>query len=191
VAASRNGYALSSSQRRLWVLSQFEEGNVAYNIPGVYVLEGDLDRDALAESLAALVARHESLRTVFREDEAGEVRQFVRPAADTGFAPGFDDLRADDDREEKVKRQVQAAGGTPFDLANGPLLRAHLYRVETTGGCWPTWCTTSSPTAGRCRCSSGSCCTCTRPASGVRAPTGAPAHSLQGLRRLAAGPTRR
>src|SRR5476649_234233 len=30
-------YVLSSSQRRLWILSQFEEGNVAYNIPGVYV----------------------------------------------------------------------------------------------------------------------------------------------------------
>ncbi|WP_188754154.1 TubC N-terminal docking domain-related protein, partial [Pedobacter psychrotolerans] len=30
-------YELSSSQRRLWVLSQFEDGNIAYNMPGAYV----------------------------------------------------------------------------------------------------------------------------------------------------------
>src|SRR5690606_27158857 len=30
-------YPLSSAQRRLWVLSQFEQGSVAYNMPGVYI----------------------------------------------------------------------------------------------------------------------------------------------------------
>src|SRR5688500_8387141 len=35
-------YPLSSSQRRFWVLSQFEEGNVAYNLTGVYIFEGKL-----------------------------------------------------------------------------------------------------------------------------------------------------
>ena len=64
-------YALSSSQRRLWVLSQFEEANVAYNMPGVYVFEGSLDRKALEALFASLIERHESLRTIFRENEAG------------------------------------------------------------------------------------------------------------------------
>src|SRR4051812_27240753 len=36
VVKEQENYPLSSSQRRLWVLSQFEEGNVAYNMPGVY-----------------------------------------------------------------------------------------------------------------------------------------------------------
>jgi acyl carrier protein len=123
-------YPLSAPQRRLWVLGQFAEANVAYNQPGVYVFRGDLDAGALAYALAALVARHENLRTVFREDQAGEVRQVVLPAGDTGFALGSDDLRADDDREARVARGLRAAALAPFDLANGPLLRAHLYRVE-------------------------------------------------------------
>src|SRR4029077_16155429 len=43
VTQKESSYCLSSSQRRLWVLSQFAESNVAYNIPGVYVFEGELD----------------------------------------------------------------------------------------------------------------------------------------------------
>ncbi|WP_344854066.1 amino acid adenylation domain-containing protein, partial [Pedobacter jeongneungensis] len=40
LAAAATGYPLSSSQRRLWILSQFEEGNIAYNMPGIYLFEG-------------------------------------------------------------------------------------------------------------------------------------------------------
>src|SRR5690349_6340750 len=36
-------YVLSSSQRRLWVLSQFEDGSAAYNIPAVFEFDGMLD----------------------------------------------------------------------------------------------------------------------------------------------------
>ncbi|MFT5890427.1 MAG: hypothetical protein ACI9Y7_000518, partial [Dokdonia sp.] len=43
VPISNEGYVLSSSQHRLWILSQFEQGNIAYNMPGVFVFEGALD----------------------------------------------------------------------------------------------------------------------------------------------------
>src|SRR6185312_3836153 len=68
ILGEQRDYALSSSQRRLWVLSQFGEANVAYNMPGVYVFEGVLDRRALDEAFGQLVRRHESLRTIFKED---------------------------------------------------------------------------------------------------------------------------
>ncbi|SDO84120.1 AMP-binding enzyme C-terminal domain-containing protein, partial [Pedobacter steynii] len=61
-AASAESYVLSSSQRRLWVLSQFEDGNIAYNIPGVYVFEGALNIGALERSFLTLIERHEILR---------------------------------------------------------------------------------------------------------------------------------
>ncbi|MET4143133.1 amino acid adenylation domain-containing protein, partial [Pedobacter sp. UYP1] len=35
-------YPLSSSQYRLWILSQFTESSIAYNMPGVFVFEGVL-----------------------------------------------------------------------------------------------------------------------------------------------------
>src|SRR5258708_9663619 len=43
--SGRGGFPLSSSQFRLWVLSQVEEGNIAYNIPGMYFFDGDLNND--------------------------------------------------------------------------------------------------------------------------------------------------
>src|ERR1700722_6816203 len=47
VATIQENYAISPSQRRLWILSQFEDGKIAYNMPGCYVFEGNLDFEAL------------------------------------------------------------------------------------------------------------------------------------------------
>jgi tyrocidine synthetase-3 len=123
-------YALSSSQRRLWVLSQFEEGNVAYNMPGVHLFEGNLDSEALEAAFASLVERHESLRTVFRENEKGEVRQVIHSPAEAGFILNALDLRNDIHRGQMVSGLVQDDFVKPFDLSAGPLLRASLYRIE-------------------------------------------------------------
>ncbi|HEX8529699.1 MAG TPA: condensation domain-containing protein, partial [Cytophagales bacterium] len=78
-------FPLSSAQRRLWVLSQYEEGNGAYNVPSVYVFEGNLDVDALRTAFNTLIERHESLRTRFTQDESGEARQVVLPAGEAPF----------------------------------------------------------------------------------------------------------
>src|SRR5437667_55865 len=66
--ALQESYPLSSSQYRMWVLCQFEGAGRAYNMPGVYVLEGNLDREALEDAFRALIDRHEILRTSFKDD---------------------------------------------------------------------------------------------------------------------------
>jgi len=53
---------LSFAQQRLWFLNQLEGENATYNIPAALHIEGPLQQNALAQSLAALVERHESLR---------------------------------------------------------------------------------------------------------------------------------
>jgi len=58
-------YPLSPTQLRLWVLSQFEGGSVAYNIPGVFKMKGSLNIELLTQSFRYLIGRHESLRTRF------------------------------------------------------------------------------------------------------------------------------
>ncbi len=122
-------YPLSSSQHRLWVLSQFEAGNIGYSIPGVCVMEGSFNAKAFSDAFTALMDRHEVLRTVFREDEQGEVRQFILSTEEIGFEVLCEDRRGEMDTEQAIKQWVQAAFQQPFDLATGPLLRAGIFQV--------------------------------------------------------------
>jgi tyrocidine synthetase-3 len=123
-APAQESYVLSSSQRRLWVLSQFEDGNVAYNVPGAYVFEGALNSMDLEKSITKLIARHEILRTVFREDEKDEVRQFIKPPEP--FVLFCLDLRED---QQKLNALLEQDALHVFDLTNGPLLKAALYQL--------------------------------------------------------------
>ncbi|TDB85356.1 hypothetical protein E1264_21570, partial [Actinomadura sp. KC216] len=64
---------LSSAQARLWMLDQMlaeDDGpRGAYHLPLAVRLRGDLDLAALEAAIGDVVARHESLRTVFGEHD--------------------------------------------------------------------------------------------------------------------------
>ena len=76
-------------------------------MPGAYVFEGGLEGGALEEVFRGLSERHEILRTVFREGEAGEVRQVVLTRRELGFKLDQQDLRGQTNQEENY----WAAGG--------------------------------------------------------------------------------
>ncbi len=120
---------LSFAQERMWFLNQLEPLSSAYNLEIGARLEGDLDPLALACCFTELVRRHETLRTVFAAVDGRPV-QVIQPSAD--FELETADLRAFDPagRDAQLRRRVLAAGGSPFDLAQGPLLRATLLRTE-------------------------------------------------------------
>ncbi|WP_342332917.1 amino acid adenylation domain-containing protein [Pedobacter sp. FW305-3-2-15-E-R2A2] len=123
-------YVLSSSQRRLWILSQFSDGNVAYNMPGVYVFEGALDMAGLSHAFSALIERHEILRTVFRDNESGDVCQVILSTEELGFSIAETDLQEVAGQQEQVQELIAKDFRGTFDLALGPLLRAGVYRLE-------------------------------------------------------------
>lgn len=133
----RSSYPLSSAQRRLWILSQLEESSIAYNIPGYFHVSGELDIDSLNNAFRWMIARHGILRTVFREDEDGEIRQFILPEASVSFEVAYDDLRgaANQDPEAIIRQEAWQ----PFDLSTGLLLRAGLYHLSA--GNWLFTCT--------------------------------------------------
>src|ERR1044071_4912244 len=56
---------LSFGQESLWYFDQLAPDSPLYHIPEAFLLRGRLDPRALENSLAALVERHEALRTRF------------------------------------------------------------------------------------------------------------------------------
>jgi amino acid adenylation domain-containing protein len=124
-------YDLSHAQRRLWVLNQFSESRIAYNVPSAYVFEGIVDVGALENAFRALIARHESLRTTF-VSVGGTPRQQVHPAQESPFALRYEDLRQLADRHERARELAVAEAQRPFDLGKGPLLRATILHLEDT-----------------------------------------------------------
>src|SRR5690606_16036329 len=120
------GQALPQSlaQNRLWLLWQLEPQSAAYNIPAGLHLRGELDEAALQASFQALVARHESLRTVFSEVD-GQALQHILPTL--AFELQRIDLQGQDGAQVAAQREAQAR--QPFDLTQGPLLRVTLARL--------------------------------------------------------------
>jgi amino acid adenylation domain-containing protein len=119
---------LSFAQQRFWFVEQLGSAANAYIIPTLLRLRGALDADALRRALGGLVARHESLRTVFRMKDGHPV-QVILPPRD--FDLPVDDLSAlpAADREAEAARRTDAEVRALFDLANGPVIRARLLRM--------------------------------------------------------------
>ncbi|KMO26991.1 condensation domain-containing protein, partial [Methylobacterium aquaticum] len=124
------GWSVASrAQRRLWFLWRLDPGNPAYHISGAVRLVGPLDPDLLRESLGILVARHDALRTRFRQAEA-IVEQCAGPPAPIDLP--VDDLAGlvSEARAARAAALAEAEREAPFDLEASPPLRARLTRLS-------------------------------------------------------------
>ncbi|MFI6099350.1 amino acid adenylation domain-containing protein [Lentzea sp. NPDC051213] len=119
-----NVHPVSSGQRRLWLLDQLHPGSPVYNVPYAFRLRGRVDADALAAALLEVGRRHEVLRTVFL-DLDGDPRQVILPEPQFSLVVTQLDV-AVNLRDGFVSERAANAAREPFDLADGPLLRAEL-----------------------------------------------------------------
>ncbi|KJY31083.1 condensation domain-containing protein, partial [Streptomyces sp. NRRL S-495] len=116
---------LSSGQERLWFMDQFAPGSTAWALAPARRLRGPLDRTALDAALTELLARHEALRMSFPATPEGTAEVRI---AEPGPAE-FVDASGDRDPAGRAAREVGERVARPFDLAEGPLLRALLVRT--------------------------------------------------------------
>ncbi|MGE8383342.1 MAG: condensation domain-containing protein, partial [Pseudomonas putida] len=110
---------LSFAQQRQWFLWQMEPHSAAYHIPTVLRLRGELDLAALEAAFAALIARHETLRTTFVLDGEAPVQRVHEPLPlPLEVSPRVD--------ESALQATIAQEIARPFDLEQGPLLRVRL-----------------------------------------------------------------
>ena len=132
IVERRREMPLSLTQQRIWIVDQLAGGSLAsYNMAAGLDLRGELDANLLQASLAALIDRHEVLRSSFGErdgDPALTIADHLdvpMPLVDCGALP-------DAQREHTVARYLADAANRPFDLAAPPLIRALLLKFDTS-----------------------------------------------------------
>ena len=113
---------LSFAQQRLWFLAQLQPDSPEYNLTVATRLRGDLDVERLRLAITRLVIRHEILRTTFPAVDGVPSQHIHHPASVDLPVAELTPAEADD--------VVAAAATEPFDLANGPLLRVRLLRLQ-------------------------------------------------------------
>ncbi|AXG70691.1 tyrocidine synthase 3 [Kordia sp. SMS9] len=130
--AEAENYPISPAQYRLWILSQFEEVSIAYNMPADIPLDGDYDLECFKKALNAVIERHEILRTVFKQDDSGTVQQKVLSTAALDFTITHKDFSTAVNKQQLANDYISSDTYKAFNLEKGPLLRASLIKMSET-----------------------------------------------------------
>ncbi|WP_027150836.1 non-ribosomal peptide synthetase [Methylobacter tundripaludum] len=114
---------LSYGQQALWTANQIEADSSLHNVPVAMHVRGKLDKSALNGALAALFERHAQLRSGFRLNRQ---TQTVRiPLAEAQPQYRLVSVTCYDERQRR--EAIAAFVRKPFDLEQGPLLKAALF----------------------------------------------------------------
>ncbi|NQE32470.1 non-ribosomal peptide synthetase [Microcoleus asticus] len=131
-AISRNqDLPLSFSQQQLWFLCQLAPDTPFYNEPITIRLPGSVNIVALERSISKIIKRHEILRTTFALVNGQPVMviqdafNFALPVVNLEELP-------ETERETEALRLATLEAKQPFDLAQGPLMRATLMQLAET-----------------------------------------------------------
>jgi hypothetical protein len=142
-AEEKEYYALSSAQRRLFIIQQTDKNSIAYNLPQVIELEGEPPGKRLEETFRKLIERHDSLRTSFLVINSEPVHKVHDEVA---FEIEYYDLTTEGERkigrweDGKIGKEAHHSSFIihhsfvrPFDLLRAPLFRVGLLHTPPSG----------------------------------------------------------
>ncbi|PQP84731.1 non-ribosomal peptide synthetase [Paenibacillus sp. PCH8] len=121
VLDKRDYYPLSSVQKRLYIQQQMKGAELSYNMSGMTILVGRLERNPFEAALKGLIARHEVLRTGFEMVDGEPVQRIYR---DLEFAVEYTKAT------ESETKSIADGFVRVFDLERPPLLRVGLVECE-------------------------------------------------------------
>jgi amino acid adenylation domain-containing protein len=118
---------LSQGQRALWFLHRLAPESAAYNLMYAARVRSSLDVPVLRHALQKLVQRHPILSATYALQNGEPAQRFhtTRPVH-------FEVIDASNWSEEQLLQRIEEEGNRPFDLEQGPVLRATLYMLTPT-----------------------------------------------------------
>ncbi|MCU1242055.1 MAG: amino acid adenylation protein [Candidatus Acidoferrum typicum] len=119
---------MTEAQMEIWLSAQLsDDASCAFNESFTLLMRGQLDTQALRESLQDLVNRHEALRARVIPE-----RNSLHISSGRQLSLTFEDLSSASasERTAALENAKQQEASTPFDLINGPVLRLRLFRLE-------------------------------------------------------------
>ncbi|MEV0299474.1 condensation domain-containing protein, partial [Nocardia sp. NPDC050710] len=114
---------LSLAQQRMWFLNRFDPESAAYNVPGAVRLTGALDIAALQQAIADVIARHETLRTVYPEQDGAAYQVILAPDQ------AVPDLAPEPVPPTELRQRITDLVSVGFDVTAEVPLRAKLFHV--------------------------------------------------------------
>ncbi|SHH71901.1 AMP-binding enzyme C-terminal domain-containing protein, partial [Chryseolinea serpens] len=125
VVAPEAFYPLTQTQLTIYLFQQKHPGTIVYNIPQSFAFGAAVDTEKVKSVFEKLIARHESLRTIFTTRD-GNFVQLIRDDMPLEFQEHVIAASKDSDVVAAVVRGFTQ----PFDLETGPLLRLALIRTD-------------------------------------------------------------
>ncbi|MEH2128463.1 amino acid adenylation domain-containing protein [Nostoc sp.] len=125
---SHRNLPLSFAQARLWLLEQINPDSGIYNMPAAVHLVGELNVEALEESINEIIRRHEILRTSFTLID-GEPLQIIVPNVQLKIPVADLHKLTEAEREAEIQRLSVEEFQCPFDFTQAPLLRCTLLQL--------------------------------------------------------------
>ncbi len=132
-AEDKEYYPLSPAQGRLFILQQMGDGGKVYNMPGIMMVQGELEKEKLQQFFTKMIQRHESFRTSFPVIDEQPVQKILHPEEVTseiefyraGQSPASGSVPLVMQYADIIQRFIR-----PFVLSFAPLLRLGLINIE-------------------------------------------------------------
>ena len=119
---------LSSNQKRLWIHSQIEGLNPAYNVPFTYRFKGTLNIEVLKRSINALFERHFIMFSHFKQMNGVPYCEIVPEPVEIEFVDFSNELP--EKSKEKIYSFAVEDSRKLFNLESGPLYRLSLLKQD-------------------------------------------------------------
>ncbi len=124
-----SAYPLTPAQEAIWSREHSRTSRIPCASIAAGRLRGVFDRAALKHSLSGILSRHAALRTSFATTD-GRVLQTVRASQAVPINVHHLTDGTELTRHSECQRFIQSCRRTPFDLSQGPLLRADVLKLN-------------------------------------------------------------